>query len=171
MSSFESLVFYRGVSSSYAVDRPSILEPRRDRRPKNSSIDFHTAADNWFLKRFGIAYRSQGLFLCARMLTAHAYAASPAHVMRIVPLSAYRYCWSPTISDLLFAATKLASAETSEVEKHLDSAGYREEGLADAYAAGHEVMLHCERYIAIPVRLLPDEAVGKPQRIILTSDN
>jgi hypothetical protein len=166
MSSFESLIFYRGVSVKYEIDRPSVIEMRRDRIPKNSSIDFHLAADNWFLKRFGVAYRSQALFLCSRQLTAQTYAASPKHVMRIVPLTAYKYCWSPKVSDLLFAATTFATADVSMVENHLDSVGYREDGLTDAHDAGHEVMLHCERYMAIPVDLCTKEA-SKSRSLIL----
>src|SRR5690242_373049 len=102
MSTFEDLSFYRGVSTRYRTDRPSVIIPRRDRRPRNSSVDFHEVADRWFARRFGIAYRSRGVFLTSGIVSATAYAATAAHVMRIVPISAYRYCWSPKISDLLF---------------------------------------------------------------------
>lgn len=153
MESFETFTFFRGVSARYDPQQPTIHETRRNRRPKDTPIEFHNIADSWFLSHFGVAYRSQALLLTARQLTAQAYAATPEHVMRILPLSRYRYCWSPNVVDLLFTAKKLEGASSSEVEAHLRSLDYREDGLGEAHAAGHEVMLHCERYIAIPVHL------------------
>ena len=154
MDSFETLIFLRGVSARYDPQHPTIHKTRLNRRPKDSPIEFHNVADRWFYSRFGVLYRSQALLLTSRKLTASAYAATPAHVMRILPLSDYRYCWSPNAVDLLFAATKLKDASPSEIEDHLTSLGYREDGLAEAHATGHEVMLHCDRYIAIPVNLV-----------------
>lgn len=167
VDSFERVPFFRGVSEKYQTDRPSVLSPRRDRRPRNSSYGFHGVADNWFDKRFGIAYRSQGLFLTPNVLSASAYAYSLAHVMRVIPIGGYRYCWSPKISDLLFAATRLAEAGAKEVEAYLDSAEYRETDLQEAHDSGHEIMLYCERYIAIPIELLGDLPVSQTPAIIL----
>lgn len=151
MDSFETLTFYRGVSARYNPQHPTVHEMRRDRRPKDSSIEFHNIANEWFRSRFGVLYRSQSLCITSRKLTAQVYAASPAHVMRILPLSDYHYCWSPNATDLLFAAKKLEDASQREIEDHLNSLGYREDGLAEAHVVGHEVMLHCERFITIPV--------------------
>lgn len=154
MNSFETLTFFRGVSSRYDPQHPTIHRTRFDRRPRDTSIDFHRVADEWFRLRFGIPYRSQALLLTSRQFTAQTYAATPAHVMRILPLSDYRYCWSPKAVDLLFAAKKLEGASQGEIEEHLASLCYREDDLAEAHATGHEVMLHCERYIAIPAHLV-----------------
>lgn len=154
MSTFESLAFYRGVSVKYPTDRPSIITPRRDRRPKNTSKDFHDVADDWFKSRFGIAYRSCGLFVTSKLLSATTYAATPDHVIRVIPLSGYRYCWSPTVTDLLYVANKMATSSAETIESYLDSVGYREVDLEDAHTAGHEVMLYCEQYVSIPVHLL-----------------
>lgn len=167
MDSFETLTFFRGVSARYDPQQPTIHDMRRNRRPKDTSIEFHNIADRWFLSHFGVSYRSQALLLTSRQLTAQAYAATPAHVMRILPLSRYRYCWSPNAVDLLFAAKRLDGAIPSEVEAHLTSLDYREDDLAEAHAAGHEVMLHCERYIAIPVHLNSDQRAGSPESSIL----
>lgn len=169
MSTFEVLPFYRGVSQKYPSDRPSLLTPRHDRRPKNSSIAFHEIADRWFERRFGVRYRSQGVFITSGLLSATTYAASPAHVMRVVPLSDYRFCWSPRVSDLLFGANKFDKSSTDEIEVYLDSADYRDHGLQEAHDAGHEVMLHCERYIAIPVPLLGITVPSELPSIILPS--
>lgn len=167
MDSFETLTFFRGVSARYNLQHPTIHRIRRDRRPKDASILFHNIADGWFRSYFGVPYRSQALFLTSRKLTAQVYAATPAHVMRILPLSDYRYCWSPNAVDLLFAAKKLEGANRSEIEDHLVSLGYREDGLVEAHAAGHEVMLHCERYITIPVHLASTDGEEASGSILL----
>lgn len=167
MATFESLTFYRGMSKKYPTDRPFVHQPRTNRRPRDSSQNFHNAADEWFLKRFGVPYRSAGVCVTALKLTAQAYAASPTHVMRVVPLTAYRYCWSPKVSDLLFKARELADAGVHEINAFLDAADYTEAGLEDAFNAGSEVMLHCERYIAVPIGLLPSSGASEAAGIIL----
>ena len=167
MSTFESLAFYRGVSDKYPADRPYIFTPRCDRRPKNSPLRFHEIADQWFESRFGIAYRSRGLFLTSGLLSATTYAASPDHVMRIVPLTIHSYCWSPSVSDLLFEANRLANSPIEEIESFLDSAQYCEGDLKDAHDTGYEVMLFCEQYIAIPVGLLDGVQSSNRRSIIL----
>ncbi len=169
MSTFETLSFYRGVSDKYPTDRPSILMPRRDRSPKHSSVAFHEIADRWFKRRFGVAYRSQGLCITSRQMSASTYAKTQAHVMRVVPLSDYRYCWSPSVSDLLFAATRMAVSSAEAIEDYLDSVQYREVGLDEAHDVGHEVMLYCERYIAIPIGLLGVLPTSSPQSVVLLS--
>lgn len=143
------------------------MTPRRNRRPKNSPTHFHDIADNWFRNRFGIAYRSEGLFVMSKLLSATAYAATPDHVMRIVPLSTYRYCWSPKISDLLFVANNMATSTASDIESYLDSAEYCEHGLQEAHEVGNEVMVYCERYIAIPVSLIGNVTKHNQLAIVL----
>jgi hypothetical protein len=168
MGTFESLPFFRGVSDRYPIDKPLVLTPRRDRRPRNSSGVFHRVADSWFKSRFGVYYRSQGLFVTSQRLSASTYGATADHVVRVVPLSSYRYCWSPIVSDLLFAATRLATAETTEIERYLHDACYRESGLDEAHVKGHEVMLYCERYVGIPVALLRNCADASSSILLLS---
>lgn len=155
---FEVLCFCRGMSGKYPIDRPYVVEPRVDRRPRDSGPKFHEIADHWFLERFGIRYRSQGVFVTPNQLTATAYAASPRHVARVVPLTEYRYCWSPRVSDLLFKAKELADADPAAIRQFLESAEYQESELGAAHEAGHEVMLHCSRYVAIPIDLLSGQS-------------
>ncbi|KAA5842656.1 hypothetical protein F2A38_10640 [Pseudomonas chlororaphis] len=168
MDTFENLSFFRGVSAKYAVDRPQILTPRADRRPKDSPKAFHKIADQWFERNFGIPYRSKGLFLTSQLVSASTYAATVDHVMRIIPLSDYRYCWSPKVKDLIFSAQRLATSSPQEIENHLDSLSYSETDLQAAYDMGNEVMLYCENYIAIPISLVTPPPEAKPQSIIIT---
>ncbi|MDG2518290.1 hypothetical protein [Lysobacter soli] len=167
MSTFETLPFYRGVSDRYPADRPSIHTPRLDRRPRNSAAFFHTTADEWFHKKFGIRYRSQGLLLTSRFLSASTYAGPSGRVMRILPLSHYRFCWSPNVSDLLFTANQLAEETSERIGEHLDSLNFVESDLIGAHECGHEVMLHCDRYVAIPTNLLDLPSDQDKPRILL----
>lgn len=167
MKTFECLSFFRGMSEKYPTDRPFVHRVRSHRRPKDSSQNFHGIADQWFYERFGIRYRSNVVCVTSRELTALAYAATPAHVMRIVPLSEYRYCWSPNASDLLFLAKEMAQASQKEIFSALELLGYQEDGLEKASATGHEVMLHCDLYLAIPIDCLPERKVEASSRIIL----
>lgn len=164
---FESLSFYRGVSRKYTIDRPYLVVPRRDRRPKNSSTRFHEVADAWFETNFGVRYRSQGVFVTSRPLTASTYAATPAHVVRVIPTSKYRYCWSPNVSDLLFAASSLEAASSVEIGKWLEGARYQEIGLNEAHSMGHEVMLFCDQYIAIPQCFIDSKSEQEASTILV----
>lgn len=167
MSTFETLSFYRGVSAQCPLDKPMILAPRRDRAPRNSTQHFHSIADKWFSKTFGLPYRSAGLFVTSSLSAASTYAASPTHVLRIVPLGEYRYCWSPRVSDLLFVAQEFASAPASSIEERLGSLMYSEGALSRAHQSGNEVMLWCERYIGIPIALLGIKESSVSRSIIL----
>jgi hypothetical protein len=153
MSTFESLSFFRGVSRRYPKDKPSIQTVRKNRSPRNSPLIFHKVADAWFRARFGLSYRSESLFVTSRVISAAAYAEDKTSVVRIIPISPYRFCWSPNVSDLLFAARRLT--DRHEIESFLDKASYSEQDLNSAHASGNEVMVSCERYVAIPLALLP----------------
>lgn len=153
MNTFEALVFYRGVSANNPTDKPYIKTPRKDRKPKSSPAQFHQFADEWFLQKFGIPYRSQGLFVTSKILTASSYAATDLHIVRIIPSTTYTYCWSPKVSDLLFIAKDMANSSKSEVHQLLDEMEYCEDSLDLASQKGNEVMLFCEQFISIPIGL------------------
>jgi hypothetical protein len=168
--SFEVLSFYRGVSAKVPLDRPSIHAVRRDRRPRDSNYSFHTIADEWFLSRFGVRYRSGALFVVSNLMHAGNYAETPLHVMRIIPLDAYTYCWSPVYRDLLFIQARLVDTKPKSVFDALDLGMYRESDLHSASVSGHEVMLYCEKYLAVPISLL-DIKVRSNESIIVTPAN
>lgn len=150
MSTFESLIFYRGVSEDNPTDHPYIKQTRKNRKPRASSQHFHNIANQWFIQKFGISYRSEAIFVTSLKLSATTYAATEKHLVRVIPISAYRYCWSSKISDLLFAAKELENASEENIKRTLDFAEYREDDLQEAHKSGHEVMLFCEEYICIP---------------------
>ncbi|WP_156368605.1 hypothetical protein [Duganella sp. Leaf61] len=162
--SFESLKFFRGVGEDILVDRPTIHKTRMDRRPRDLALGLHEEADNWFNMRFGVRYRSQALFITGSWTAARAYAASDQHVVRIIPAEQYRFCWSATLRDLLEYHTTANANES--ISNFLERNLYSEDDLKAANVSGHEVMLHCSEYIAIPYPRPPDQ-IGKSSLILL----
>lgn len=169
VDSFESLVFYRGFGARYPTNAVSVNSPRRDRRPKDSSVHFQEVADNWFLNKFGRPYRSGAIFVTSRILTAtaHAHGGAPERVMRVVPLSPYSYCWSPDVSDLLFVAREYGHEPDAVIRHRLDELNYRTDDLLSAYESGHEVMLYCDSYAAFPLSYFPRKLDPEGTRILL----
>lgn len=147
MESFETLPFLRGISN--IVSHPFVAPIRKDRRPRDLEFELHEAADDWFLKRFGVRFRSQSLFVTSLHVVASGYG---PQTVRILPLGDYRYCWSRTTSDLI---SILKGAAVGQVQGLLDAAQYVDVDLAAAHRAGHEVMLYCDEYIAIPFKSVP----------------
>lgn len=162
MESFETLQFFRGIAN--VVSHPFVTTTRKDRRPRDMPVDLHAAADEWFLKRFGVKFRSQALFVTSRLVIASGYG---QQTVRILPLGNYRYCWSRTTSDLLAI---LKDAKASQVHALLDAAQYVDCALTEAHHTGHEVMLFCDEYVAIPVETTPPSGTasqGKDGKLIL----
>jgi hypothetical protein len=76
------------------------IETRKDRNPKDSSLQLHKLLDKWLFDETGIKFRSEGVFAAKSTDIATRY--GDAYV--IVPKGNVHYCWSPYIDDayLLF---------------------------------------------------------------------
>ncbi|WP_143451073.1 hypothetical protein [Janthinobacterium sp. BJB301] len=149
ISSFETLEFYRGISDTDKIVSPIVHKTRMDRLPRNMSKHLHDEADRWFEQHFGIKYRSQALFVSSSWDTARNYASDDNHVVRIIPTTPYRFCWSPELADLI---EYVATANTGQtISDFLSQNGYLDADLMAAHASGNEVMVHCREYIAFPV--------------------
>lgn len=114
-------------------------------------LPLHQTADKWFASQFGINYRSEALFISSSTLVASSYACNPESVVRVIPIGPYRYCWSKKRSDLLFYCS---SNQDTSIDDYLLNGEYIEADLKGAHDSGNEVMLYCERYVAIPIGLL-----------------
>lgn len=159
MATFETRKFYRGVSLRHPLDKATIIRPRKDRRPRNTSSELHKIADKWFLDNFGISYRSQAIFATPQFYVAQGYAASPEHVVRIIPLSEYNFCWSTKISDMLMLCMAPSARET--ITQRLIAADYKDTDLSAAHESGNEIMIQCDSYISIPIGLLNEDIPPK----------
>jgi hypothetical protein len=148
MQTFETLEFYRGlVAKVNGANVPCVYQVNKNRQPRNTPIEKHAAADDWFLGRFGTRYRSGSIFVTSDHFVAQQYAGESARVVRVVLLTVYKYCWSPKIRDLFL---QLSAVSVPDIPAFLDDAHYIEANLGDAHTSGNEVMLWCERYVGIP---------------------
>jgi hypothetical protein len=162
--SFETLAFYRGLSSDIPLDRASLLKPRKDRNPRDTPANLHETANSWFTKKFGVPYRN-ALFVTPNRVIAQFYGKSPDHCVRIIPLGSYSYCWSSRYADFLHLAKDAPSSDA--LTYRLESAGYATTDLNMAHSSGNELMLFCEKYIAIPIGLLEFSADQMPTSNII----
>lgn len=92
IESFEKTVFYRGLTATSLCKAPFIKHVRKDRKPRKFPSVLDAEADNWFLKEFGIRYRSQALFLTGSKFVAQGYASNPDNVVRVIPIGLYSCC-------------------------------------------------------------------------------
>lgn len=126
----------------------SVLELRdcpRDRQPRNTRPAYHRAADDWFLRRFGIRYRSGSLFCTGSLETAAQYGEGKARF--IYPVGEFRICWSPRVHDLFMWTFNRSVPEfVSFLENEAD---YREGDLCEAIASDCEIMVSCARFFSL----------------------
>jgi hypothetical protein len=152
IESFETLPFLRGVNASKPTDRPYISAVRAGRKPRDTPMEIHLAADAWFFSRFGVSFRSNAVFVSSAPVVAVGYAGSAQHIVRVLPLTSYQFCWSRKYSDALTIFKGIARPE--DVPRVLEGAEYVSTDLSAAHRSGHELMLHCAHYLSIPVDLL-----------------
>lgn len=158
MQTFDELPFYRGVRWATMPNSPIICTTRKNRRPRNLSNIYHRAADQWFADKFHIRYRSQALFITSALASARLYGSTPQHVVRIKPIGEYHFCWSSRRADLF--ASCFDSPSIEDFIRRLNDSNYIEGDIEEAYNSGHEVMLYCDQYAAIPADTDPDKSGG-----------
>lgn len=73
----------------------SVLQTRKDRRPKDTPGILHDALNTMLTREFGIPYRSQGLFVSGNPGEALHY----GKVAIILPEGDFKFCWSTSVSD------------------------------------------------------------------------
>lgn len=84
---------YRGIKT--AKGDFELRDVRKDRYPKDTSIEWHNALDDAFKSHFGWKARSEGLFV-SHNKTADSY----GDVYIVFPVGKYRYLWSESYDDL-----------------------------------------------------------------------
>lgn len=164
---FETLTALRGLSAEKKLNSPFIGEMPHNRQPKDLPIDLHNRADQWFYEKFGVRYRSQAIFITGSEFVARSHAYSDQHIVRIIPLSGYRFCWSPLVKDLFSFGN---SSNGATIEEYLASGDYRQDGLEEALSSGNEIMLQCDQFIAIPTWMLSKKTKPSEYRgLIITT--
>lgn len=144
---------FRGITIGSDSEPYYILSPRSDRTPKDTPMEVHKIADEWFLENFGHRFRSHAVFGAADLLAANEYG-EPYYLF---PIGEFSFCWSPVYNDMYVQLEKklhLIDGEDSEnvnkiVIKFLENGHYQNTDLADACRVGHEIMINCDKYIIV----------------------
>jgi hypothetical protein len=105
------VVLFRGINSTSLANaersNPSTVtvndveiqtyefEARKDRKPKDSSLQLHKLLDKWLFDETGIKFRSEGVFTSKSKMVARYY----GDTFVIIPKGKFHYCWSPYIRD------------------------------------------------------------------------
>jgi len=133
------------------------------RFPKDTHTEIHYAADRYFLRKFGVKYRSNSFFTTGSQVTASEYGSSvwtPGGEVVVIPIGNFTWCWSSMLSDF-YQGTEEAiewpddlgeDPDAFEVEAYFDKAvgelcdrmKYKTTDLKRAIASNHEIMLHCK---------------------------
>lgn len=94
LKEFGNKRIYRGVKR-YVSDIKRIT-PRKNRKPKDVSLEVHKLCDNILNSIFGWKARSEGVFVTRDKLTAQGYGS----MYLFFPIGEYKYIWSRYIADM-----------------------------------------------------------------------
>lgn len=142
---------YRGIKSptgeitvsTPAGDRTAYrMEVRKDRRPLDTDIDTHNFADEWMKREFGIAGRSQALFVTGDANSAKGY----GEPYIILPRGDFKFIWSQHVADM----ADLHFPRGEEKEDIISKAGYQTTDLSMAINSYNEIMIDCVDFYAFP---------------------
>src|SRR5689334_4831749 len=67
------------------------------RRPRDTSVEIHQEADDWFLHTLGYRFRSESLCCTGNLITAKTYGKGKALIVE--PIGEHCFCWSPNVED------------------------------------------------------------------------
>lgn len=167
-------ILYRGMRVYYGADAV-IKGVRSKRRPLTTHDAVHTAADEFFEEQFGIKFRSQSIFAVGDEGVAEGY----GDVYAVFPLDEVKICWSELVSDMtaythqqlglvnvgnkqVHALSALKDDEIADrTKKILSKADYQvnpsslKRQYFSRFYKKHEVMIHCDEYVAIRQEFLP----------------
>lgn len=115
---------------------------RTDRRPLHSNEITHLNVDDYIMNKFGWRGRSAGLFVAG---DGHGVAFYGDPYI-ILPRGDFKFVWSPITSDLL----AVEFDRDTDIDQTLEDLQYTDEDLPTAIKSGHEIMLSCRDYYAIP---------------------
>lgn len=118
------------------------MEVRKDRRPLDTDIETHNFADEWMKREFGIAGRSQALFVTGDANSAKGY----GDPYIILPRGDFKFIWSQHVADM----ADLHFPRGAEKEDIISKAGYQTTDLAKAISSYNEIMINCVDFYAIP---------------------
>lgn len=163
------LCLWRGIKNIHA---DGIYDVRKDRLPKDTKPVIHDLMDEYFVKNFGTSFRKAALFATGDAVMAHVH--GPTHA--IFPIGKYSYIWSKRAHDIftilpfelssaiIFLTNRKEQNKITDKEEQqlkdskekfmewMDGMDYNDDGLLRGIETGCEIMIACDKYIAVPRR-------------------
>ena len=153
---------YRGSKTNENEPTLKKIKPRLDRVPRDMDANLHVMIDNYFEKKFGVRYRSEGVFGTGSIYNAEDYGT----VFAMFPIGEFSFISSPRIVDLYsnikmnetfknmfktpFDKNKFQHNQET-INEYLQSKNYSSDNLAAALHKGNEIMIKCNEYYIIPL--------------------
>jgi hypothetical protein len=159
---------------------------RKDRKPKDSSLEFHNLLDQYFEEKSGIKFRSNSLFCSFKRSVTGGY----GDAFLIFPIGDFSYAWSPIFEDPYdeiynsyiehwnLPDKPYEYAQRVAKDMKIDAAGNESlpvfkkvlgkfgdqlfninKNINQAIGKDNEIMLHCNSYYAVDTSLMSDYRV------------
>lgn len=150
----EGLPVFRGMNTTALV---SVFDRRRDREPRDSSVELHRMIDKFLFEKFKWHCRNDGVFATGHDEMTVQY--GTPHVM--IPIGDFSYVWSRKTKDVFEYFFNLSPEKESAGEEELVAAflpemsklDYTDEDLVGAIEYGHEIMFDCHKYFMVDAHL------------------
>lgn len=145
--------------------RWKVVTARKGRPPGDTPQDFSNEADKFFQEKFGWRGRADATFVSGSMNFAGNY--GDVHI--VIPMGETKFIWSASISDLYrdiyqkhyYVRTRFDPPEDYvKFKAALKAAKYQDTKLSAAIKSKNEIMLNCERYVAIDISRVSDQDVN-----------
>jgi hypothetical protein len=122
------------------------------RNPRDSSIELHRLADDWFFSKFKIRFRSAALFGNGNSSVVAKYVDADHRAISLMPRGEFTICYSPNCVDMYehFKAIGRHPWSREKVFVELDSLDYMvgsDELWAGALQSGCEIMMYAQEFI------------------------
>ena len=145
---------HRGMDDSKPMREVPVW--KNNRHPSSTSKEIHKISNKYFLKKFGKPFRN-AMFATSDRKRAEFYGAT--HL--VFPKGTFEYIWSPTWEDswdeMVHVWNKWENHSTQEniqnTVKALESANYQSDNLKAGILSMNEVMIWCDSYYAINLKV------------------
>ena len=137
------------TGSTGVISNPNL---QRARKPRDMPLATHQILNEWFVDRFGIAYREKSLFCTGDALIAAGYVTGDSSLILIEPVGDYSVCYSSKCKDLFgiyqfyWSNSDPSALEIRTRLDGLDFVQHHNGGLGEAAASGCEVMLVADSF-------------------------
>ena len=121
---------------------------RKDRKPRDMKIEIHNILDEVFYEKFGIKARSQTIFTTPNYNQTKTYTGTAGSAYIIFPMGEYEIIWSDRIYDLYGEIVGMYSKTKKDFSEFVGEY-YQKGNLCNAIRSKTEIMLYCNRYVAI----------------------